>query len=141
MVPIAFCLREVRFGGNQSGYDVLSRSRRPKKKGVCGCCIPPQMGRCSDVRGECRHVLPYRTSGRNVNCIREDHIRAHHANPIAVEANVTSVGLDSDDPSIEATLPHIRIMAATYGRLPDKMQIAWFQPAARLWEGSSKFLS
>lgn len=65
----------------------------------------------------------------------------HHADPISVEGDVTPVGLYSDDASIEAALPDVRITATSYRTFSDKIQILLFQPAAGMWEGSSEFLS
>ena len=88
------------------------------------------------------HVLPYRTSGLNVNYACEDgELIAHHADQIGVEGNITPVTLDSNIPSIEATLPDISITATTHRAFLDKLQIRWFKPSARLWEGSLEFLS
>jgi len=65
----------------------------------------------------------------------------HHTDPIAVEADVTSIGLDSDVLVSEATLPHIRKTTAVHSAIPDVLQIVWCQPTARPWEGWSKSLS
>lgn len=68
-------------------------------------------------------------------------VATHHTNPIAVEADVVSVGLDGDHPTIEATLPYIRKPAPLNGLFPDVLQIRWFQPITRLWEEWPKFES
>ena len=65
-------------------------------------------------------------------------VMTHHPNPIAVEVDVASVGLDSNLPVPEVTSPHLRKTTSVDGRFPNVLQIRWFQPTTRRWEGWPK---